>query len=184
MGLTKGHKINLGRKYHETRPYDGVKNPFYGKKHSLQTRAKMSASSKGQTAWNKGKTGGTSAMKGKKHTEETIKKISKTKKLQALKGENNPKWKGGYENKLWHNNKRRIARLGNGGSHTLGEWVHLKALYRWTCPSCWKKEPEITLSRDHITPISLGGSDDIDNIQPLCRSCNSKKHDKERKYEI
>jgi len=98
--------------------------------------------------------------------------------LKFFVGSNCPRWKGGYENRLWHNNRRRIIKLQNGGFHTLGEWEHLKALYNWTCPKCWKKEPQITLSRDHIIPLSKGGSDDIKNIQPLCRSCNSRKSNK------
>lgn len=40
------------------------------------------------------------------------------------------------------------------------------------CLNCGKKE-DLTL--DHIIPISLGGCDSNENLQILCRSCNSKK---------
>lgn len=34
------------------------------------------------------------------------------------------------------------------------------------------------LTLDHIHPVSQGGADDIENLQTLCRRCNSKKSDK------
>lgn len=95
-----------------------------------------------------------------------------------LSGEKNPNWKGGYERKLWNNRKRRILMLGNGGSHSFEEWQAMKKHYSFTCPACLKREPEITLTVDHIIPLRHGGTDNISNIQPLCGKCNAKKYSK------
>lgn len=40
------------------------------------------------------------------------------------------------------------------------------------CRHCGRTEH---LSLDHIHPYSLGGEDALDNLQTLCRSCNSRK---------
>lgn len=104
------------------------------------------------------------------------------------KGENNPSWKGGISKQKGYqptlNSKRRARKLSNGGSHTVWEWDCIKRIFEFRCPSCNKSEPEIKLTKDHIIPISLGGTDNIDNIQPLCLSCNVKKHKKVIKYEV
>ena len=90
-------------------------------------------------------------------------------------GDKHQRWKGGYDRKLWHNNQRRVTRLGNGGSHTFEEWETLKDKNGDKCIGCKERKK---LTRDHIIPLSKGGTDDIENIQPLCRSCNCKKRDK------
>lgn len=41
-----------------------------------------------------------------------------------------------------------------------------------TCKACGSDED---LTVDHIYPWSLGGTDDMENLQTLCRSCNSSK---------
>ena len=58
---------------------------------------------------------------------------------------------------------------------TAGQWRALKQQYSNTCLCCLRSEPEIKLCVDHVIPLSKGGPNTIDNIQPLCKSCNSSK---------
>src|SRR3990167_2918929 len=69
--------------------------------------------------------------------------------------------KRGY--KTFLENKRRSLKRGNGGSHSYEEWESLKGSFNNTCPMCRKVEPYISLGKDHIVPISKGGTDDISN---------------------
>ena len=117
---------------------------------------------------------------GKHFSEETKRKMSK-----AHSGINSCRWKGGIasgknrkEYKRWKTAERKAEKIMADGSHTIGGWELLKRRYGYCCPACKKKEPEIKLTEDHIVPLSKGGSDYIENIQPLCKGCNSKKHTK------
>lgn len=79
-------------------------------------------------------------------------------------------------------NRRRARKLASGGSHTEEEWEALKALYDYKCLRCGKREPEVQLTRDHVIPLTQSGTDSIENVQPLCAHCNSKKNNKHLDY--
>jgi 5-methylcytosine-specific restriction endonuclease McrA len=81
-----------------------------------------------------------------------------------------------------YTNIRRARKLDAEGSHTYQEWQELKALYDFKCLCCGRQEPEIKLTRDHVIPLVQGGTDSIDNIQPLCARCNSQKNFKHIDY--
>jgi 5-methylcytosine-specific restriction endonuclease McrA len=72
-------------------------------------------------------------------------------------------------------NRRRAREHAAPGSHTIAEWLALKEQYHNTCLCCGRSEPEIELTRDHVVALDAGGSDNIINLQPLCRACNSAK---------
>lgn len=75
---------------------------------------------------------------------------------------------------------RRARVMGGGGSFTAQEWQDLCARYNHQCLRC--KRTDVKLTADHVLPVSKGGSSNIDNIQPLCLSCNSGKKDRHIDY--
>ena len=46
----------------------------------------------------------------------------------------------------------------------------------YRCRECGTSKNETSLEIDHIVPVSRGGTNDIDNLQTLCRECNRMKH--------
>lgn len=124
-----------------------------------EIRAKMSAIKKTHTPWNKGKVG--------IYSPEYRAKISAS--LRGKTGTESRNWKGG----IAYYSVRATRKRENGGIHTKEEWESIKETYGGICPCCHEEKE---LVKDHIVPLAKGGSDDISNIQPLCRSCNAKKH--------
>ncbi len=45
----------------------------------------------------------------------------------------------------------------------------------YQCKGCGKTQLETELNIDHIIPLATGGSNDISNLQTLCRTCNQQK---------
>jgi 5-methylcytosine-specific restriction endonuclease McrA len=79
-----------------------------------------------------------------------------------------------------HRQNYRALHKGTPGTITKEQWVAVCKFYDNRCLACGKKPR--ALSVDHVIPLSLGGSNSIDNIQPLCRSCNSRKNAKAIDY--
>lgn len=71
------------------------------------------------------------------------------------------------------NRRRRARKAGAGGNFTEQEFYEICARYDFHCLRCGQECDSLT--SDHIVPLSKGGSDNISNIQPLCKSCNSAK---------
>lgn len=69
--------------------------------------------------------------------------------------------------------RRRARKLGAEGSHTEAEWLAVVELYGGRCAYCAKKPKRLT--RDHVIPLSRGGTDHIDNVVPACSKCNIRK---------
>jgi hypothetical protein len=132
---------------------------------------------------------------------ENAKFCSKTCMGQGKSGENHVMWKGGLrtdreyqravrkrdypkyrEKTLAYQKKRKLHLVEIPGSHTRKAWESLLDAYKGKCAYCGKQMTKEAgpdqITRDHVDPISKGGTDDITNILPACRSCNSSKNNR------
>jgi hypothetical protein len=66
----------------------------------------------------------------------------------------------------------RARKLGVEGQLTKKGWAEVLALHNGACAKCGSTND---LCIDHIVPLSKGGTNTIDNVQPLCRRCNTSK---------
>ena len=96
------------------------------------------------------------------------------------KRKSSKKWAQNNRDKIRsYNAKRRAQKANGGGSYTDFEWRRLVKHQDGRCLACGKKK---RLTADHVIPISKGGSSNIENIQGLCTSCNSRKGNKTIDY--
>lgn len=163
--------------------HKGTKKPWAGRyKHTKEQNLKTGYSVRKAYAenWEEITEKISRANKGRKWTESHRKNCENALRLR-------PNYRGGAETrkarKSFYEQKRELRKRINGGTHSFTEWEEIKKKYGYICPCCLKKEPEISLTEDHILPIAMGGLDNIENIQPLCRNCNSRKNNKYERYE-
>ncbi len=71
--------------------------------------------------------------------------------------------------------QRRRKYALKSGTINVTDWYNMLADYNHACAYCGSQED---ITQDHIIPLSKGGQNVIENIQPLCRTCNSRKRDK------
>ncbi|KPI33296.1 HNH endonuclease [Actinobacteria bacterium OV450] len=68
-----------------------------------------------------------------------------------------------------------------GAGVSTEQWIALRDSYG-CCIACMA--PDGPLEPDHIVPLSQGGWDEVENIQPLCRACNAAKKDRFVDYRL
>jgi len=57
-------------------------------------------------------------------------------------------------------------------------WEEKLEELNYECQICGKELTVKEITIDHIIPLSKGGGNNIENLQPLCRSCNCSKNNK------
>ena len=109
------------------------------------------------------------------YDKEYERKRNQTGKRKAYHAANLKRWRRENPQKMAVQLARRRARKLNAeGDLTVEEFEALCEKYGNVCLRCGDRDALLT--PDHVVPLSLGGSNLTENIQPLCGNCNSWKN--------
>ena len=104
-------------------------------------------------------------------------------KIKSLSGEKAKRWRERRnKNKAVANHKRRASKYKNGGKHTAKDIDSIFLHQGGLCNFCGVKLIRYNKKQyhiDHIIPLARGGSNNPENIQLLCPSCNLSKSNKD-----
>lgn len=79
--------------------------------------------------------------------------------------------------------RRRAAERASPHTLTAEQWTTILELQDYICPMCQRSfDDDLPPTMDHIVPVSKGGGLTFENVQALCRSCNSSKGTKTINY--
>lgn len=67
---------------------------------------------------------------------------------------------------------QKSKKKGYSGVLSMKEWEFILNLTKFMCIACEENKAD---SIDHVLPLSNGGTNTVDNIQPMCLKCNLKK---------
>lgn len=149
----------------------------WGKSHREQNRDRLAADAKARyeadkegrrrkaSEWREANMARVLAVKARYYAEER----DRVRALQAEWRRNNPERIQAIRRR--RETKKRTV-LADPGRHTPEQWAALVSQHCGRCVYC---KAETIMTVDHIVPLCKGGSDRIENLQPLCRACNSRK---------
>lgn len=159
--LSEGHKNNISKSM------IGKKNHFFGKKHSVFSRKKISDNIAGKNC------GKENHFYGKSHKKSTLIKISEANKGRLLgsnnprygkgneiKGDRNPNWRGGISCEPYCINWTR----------ELKEYVKERDGYRCLNPECLKTSAGLVVHHINYNKKDCR----LSNLVTVCASCNAK----------
>lgn len=121
----------------------------------------------------------------REHINKRSRKWYQANKVEHLK--RTKRWKENNPDKMLEmgrNHNRRIwkKKFNAVGDFTEKEFQELCQKYDNTCLRCLRND--VPLVSDHVIPLSKGGLNTIENIQPLCLACNTSKGSKVMDYRI